>query len=1447
MALLISANLFAQDWVEGMQDHSVNFYEVQEKFDAYWKKMEKKAAKTNENFRPGKSSFGHGWAQYKRWEDFWQVRTYPTGDRPNPEILWQETQAKSNKTLAANAGDWEAIGPMSAPSSNSYSGIGRVNCVEFHPTNNNIIWIGTPAGGLWKSVDGGTSWSTNTDLLQNLGVSDIAIDPLHPDTMFIATGDRDGGDTYSFGILKSVDGGQTWNPTGMTNSVQQLRRIGGIHIVPTNTQIIIAATRNGIFRSTDGGATFNGIQSGQFNMLAPDPSNPNKLFAGTINSPTRIWVSKDFGASWTMLTQGLPVTGIARVEIAVSAQDSNYVYALYSNNSNGFEGIYRSTNGGNTWIQRASSPNLLGWSVSGNDNGGQGWYDLSLAVSPTNKNQLFVGGVNLWRSNNGGTGWLCVGHWYGAGGTPTVHADIHNFGWHPSTNNLFICTDGGLYRTANQGSSYIEMKSGLNITQYYKISQSTSNSTLFLGGAQDNGTHRQVGTNWAQVNGGDGMDNAIDPDNDNIMFASSQNGNFRRSTNGGNNFSSMNLPPNGSGNWVTPMLIDPSNANIVYIGFDKIWKSTNKGSSWQATSSQTVGNGNIDVFAVSKSNNQIIYVGIDDDVFLSSNGGSTWSQISFNLVGSSSVTGIAISPTDPNHIWVTRSGYASNHKVFESKNAGTTWINITGSLPNLPVNCVIYEEGSLDGVYIGTDVGVYYKDGTMSDWKPYMLGLPNVIVRDLEIFYPTKKLRAGTYGRGIWEASLISKFLGVPEADFSISPASVCNVTDTISLFDESDLGPDQFKWSFYPNTVTYVNGTSDSSQNPQVIFNAKGEYSVTLNASNSYGSDAITKAKAIFVGGIPLPFVETFEDARNISQWTIENPDNDITWLTSLVSGSSPGNQAMMLDFYNYNSVGAKDGLITPPLNFTGFSNINLTFDHAYIKYNAAKNDSLKVYISTDCGTTWTLLQAYGEDGTTNWVTGSNNTGQFIPSSSADWCGSSGNATCKTISLNTFAGNDDVRIKFETVNAYGNNLFIDNVNITGTPNVKPVANFIGDTTGCTIGTFSFHDVSLSNATTWNWSFPGGTPSTSTSANPTVSYTTGGTYNVTLIASNAAGADTITKTAYISIDQAVMPTVTISSSSTSLCANEQLTLTAVTTNEGANPDYWWFRNNVFETKGTSTYTTSANNGDVFTCVLISSLQCVITDSVASNNVQINIIPIPNVTLNSFPSMCVGDSPIVLTGGSPAGGVYSGNGVVNGVFDPALTGVGGQIITYTYVGANGCQNSDQKNISVNNGPPKPTVTYTNFVLKADPISTSYTYQWYDPQGNAIPNATDTVYIPYVLGDYTVKLTFINGCESISDPYTVNQVGLDEELLNRGIKIYPNPVSTTLQAEILMKHAGTVTVNIVDVTGRLVYADQLKLDVGTQNLRINTSNLANGAYILQLIDNEANKVQQRFIKN
>ena len=1393
-------------WVDAMQDYRVNFNTVVEKFNTAHD------GKTYEK--------GHGWKQFKRWEHMMGQRVGADGIRPNPGVLYQAIQAQKTAT-SVEYGDWSAMGPFNAPSN---GGIGRISNVAFHPNHYDTIYAGAPAGGLWVSYDDGQNWKTFTDELTNIGVSDLAIDPLHPDTMYLATGDRDAADTYSFGLLKSTDGGVTWGTTGLSFSVSNNYRIGRVVVDPDSTHTILVATNGGIYRSTNYGVNFSLRQTGNF--IGIHNGIGDTAYATTTGSSPKVYRSVDNGDSWSQLTSGLPTSNKYRCELTLSSTPGK-LYVVYGASNNGYGGVYRSTNGGTNWSLMSSTPNIMGWSNNGSGSGGQAWYDLSIACDPNQENTIYVGGVNIWKSTNGGSTWSCVGHWYGAGSTPYVHADHHHASFRPGSSELYVGTDGGVYKTTNAGSSWSDLNDGMNITQYYKISQSTTDTSLVLAGSQDNGSHMRSSTmNWSRVTGGDGMDNGVDIANDNLLYTSIYYGDFYKSTNGGAFFSGINtLSPSGSGNWVTPFNTDPVTANTIYAGFTKLWKSSNAGASWTATSSANVaGNANMDEFEIAPSNTNYIYALINSNIYKSSNAGSTWSSItpSGSLSPGNNITGVAIDADDEDHIVISISGFTGTKKAMESFNAGVSWSNISSGLPNVPATAVIFEGGSSDGIYVGTDIGVYYKSSVYPNWVSFNENLPNVIISDFELYEDDALLRIGTYGRGVWQSPLMSGLSAVPEADFTADPTSTCGLGDTVTLTDNSSGLPASWLWQITPTTYNFVGTSTDTAQNPQVVFTTTGSYTVTLTATNAYGSDDTTQYQLINVGGATLPFVEDFE--TGYLGWEIINPDGGITWESSAVSGSSPGSTAMKVAHYSYSTAGAIDELVSPPLDFTNDTLVSMSFEYASAYYSTAYNDSLKIYVSSDCGTTWSNVASY--DGTeSTFSTAGQTTSSFTPIDSTTWCHGNSTVVCPTIDLDAYSGMAGIRVKFVTINGYGNNLYLDNINITGQAQVAPVASFQGDSAACTGQVLNFFDFSTPAPANRMWYFQGGTPPTSTSPSPAVTYASPGNYDVKLVVSNAAGQDSLTKSSFVTVTTAPIADVVLVLLSSTVCKNDSVFASATITNGGLAPSIDWIVNGTVVASNNVAFASVFTDGDVLKVRMTSSDNCVAVKT-AADSVTMTVNNLPAVTLSSQGYLCELDGPMQLSGGMPAGGIYSGLGISNDTIYPSLSGVGSHWVYYTYTEpTTGCANEKKRAISIQAAPGQPTLTQNTISgeLEASTPSGTYSYQWLDGNMDPISGATNSTFLPTSNGTYYVKITSNILCSNTSAAYTVVNIGLNEENLS-GFEMYPNPATDRLTFNV----QGSAEVRILDAAGRLVYTGFVE---GKYSLDV--QDWARGVYMVQVL--------------
>lgn len=748
---LFSSSAFSQKWVEMMHDQNINFYDVQKEFNNYWK--EKEQVKKRGDIKDSKKK-NAGWKQFKRWESFVEPRVYPTGDRSilKKGIINYKTYQESRELAdITSSGNWTFLGPNSVPTNDG--GAGRVNCIRFDPTNSNIIFAGTPSGGLWKSINGGQSWTMwNTDNLLTLGISDIVVDPTNNQIIYIGSGDGEGWQYEGIGVLKSTDGGITWGTTGLNWVNGQGAPVRRLQIDPTNSQIIHAATGYGIFRTINGGITWTQVTTAPAFDMELKPGDPTTIY---FSSSLGVHRSINSGQSYSLIYSP---SGAGRISLAVTPANPNYLYLLAcSGSDNGFLGLYRSTDSGTSFTLQSSSPNILGYNPDGSDFGGQGWYDLAIAVNPNYADGVFVGGINIWHSLDGGVTWSFASDWTSGGFfAPYVHADQHDLVFSPtSSGTLFSGNDGGVFKSSDGGNSWNDISNNLQIGQMYRLGQSSTNPNLILSGWQDNGTNLK-NTSWNKVNGGDGMECIIDYSNNNIMYTSYQNGGIEKSIDGGNSFttiaSNYQTGVNSSSSWITPYIIHPTNPNTLLVGKDSLYKSTNGGLSWSH-----LGNMNLGCtigLAYAQSDPNFIYVAHCGGMWVSTDG-TTFINRTAGLPANS-LTYVTVSNINPSKAWVTFSGYTTGNRVYSTSNAGQTWVDYSAGLPEIPVNCIVYQNGTNDGLYVGTDVGVYYRNASMSSWSSFSSGLPNVVVNELEIQYTVGKIHAATYGRGMWESPLLN-------------------------------------------------------------------------------------------------------------------------------------------------------------------------------------------------------------------------------------------------------------------------------------------------------------------------------------------------------------------------------------------------------------------------------------------------------------------------------------------------------------------------------------------------------------------------------------------------------------------------------------------------------------------------------------------------------------------
>jgi len=716
---------------------------------------------------------------------FYHQRAYPFDKLPVEEYYaaLEYKDKMSNDKNSSLLADWYPVGPSNIG--------GRLTALDYDPVND-IIYAAAAAGGVFKSTDGGNTWLPKTDFKPSLSIGALVIDSNNPNIVYCGTGEANiSTDSYAgFGMIKSTDFGETWSLSGLENS----RHIAEIEVHPLNSDIVYAAASGGlyskspdrgIYKSTDAGATWNRSlfisDSTSAIDVAIDPDNLDIVYAAMwerLRGPSfrkaagmssGLYKSTDGGSNWTQMLNGLPAPSATtgRISIAVAPGNSNYVYALYkgasspNGSTNTFSGFYRSTDKGESWNQMPSG-------VLPSEFSSFGWYFGVLEVDPNNENLVYCADVDLFKSTNGGESWQNITNAY-SGSFDEQHPDQHALWIDPTNPDILINgNDGGLFITSSGGAPWTKSYD-LPVSQFYASEIDFLQPEIKLGGTQDNGTLRSNGSvdNWDHIYGGDGFHTKVDYTNSNIIYAESQNGGLGKSTNGGQNwnYDVRNGIDFGRTNWSTPYVMDLQDPSILYFGTYKLHRTTNGAGNWSAISGDLTHGANgylgtitcISTAIESDNTTRVIYVGTNDaKLSVSTNSGSSWEDRS-GILPQRYITDVLADRRTPSTAYVTLSGYnldETNPHVFRTTDYGVSWNDISGNLPDVPVNSVIinYDEDST--LYVGTDVGVFYTFNLGISWYVVGNGLPNSPVFDLNYHQPTKKLVAGTHGRSLFEIDL---------------------------------------------------------------------------------------------------------------------------------------------------------------------------------------------------------------------------------------------------------------------------------------------------------------------------------------------------------------------------------------------------------------------------------------------------------------------------------------------------------------------------------------------------------------------------------------------------------------------------------------------------------------------------------------------------------------------
>ena len=716
-------------------------------------------------------------------------RAYPEKDIPQDAYtkayhFYKENFTEKNSRLNSTVSPWYNLGPDDIG--------GRTLAMAFDPADTNTIWLGSASGGLWKSTSGGlgtNAWTLIPTGYPVLGISCIAIDPVNTNVMYIGTGEmhsygstvnglieRPTRGSIGIGILKSIDGGQTWNPS-LDWQYQQVRGIWDLQINPLNPSSVLAATTEGIYKSTDAGANWTRVLNELMVMdLLLDPVDTNYVYAGVgnVDSPNPgIYRSVNGGTNWTRINSGLPLpTNTGRITLAMNKQNHNALIALVADLFSTV-GIYSSKNRGTSWTTNTGLTEIVSY---------QGWYAKGLCMKDDDSSKVLFGGVYLFGSDQHGDFPNILPNTY------DIHPDIHDIVSNPlNPNSIYILTDGGLYRSYDFGGTFIPCTNGYITSQSYIGSVAKLDPNMILSGLQDNNTIRYLGgQSWLPVIGGDGSFNAIDPANPDFAYGSSQYMNVSRSDNGGFNFNlilSHSASSTGGNNvaFIAPIALSNSNPNILYAASDSLFRSDDKGDNWTAAQNSLLDGGNVALcIAVSWTYSDSLYICTAPSntrpmsVQVSGDGGNTFTNISAGLPNRFP-RDIAIDPRDSRTVYVAFSGFGTGH-LFKSTNSGSSWTDISTSLPDIPFHCITNDLMHPDTIYAGSDLGVFVSADAGLNWDAMNVGLPEAaMVFDLVYSYSDQSILAFTHGNGIYKNDATGLSVGIsqpatnPELDFQIS------------------------------------------------------------------------------------------------------------------------------------------------------------------------------------------------------------------------------------------------------------------------------------------------------------------------------------------------------------------------------------------------------------------------------------------------------------------------------------------------------------------------------------------------------------------------------------------------------------------------------------------------------------------------------------------------------
>ncbi|TVZ52724.1 T9SS type A sorting domain-containing protein [Dokdonia sp. Hel_I_53] len=1001
------------------------FKEIVNSFEAYWSDKDE-------------TTKGSGYKPFKRWESLYQYYLNTDGAVMKPTQLWDAWKSiNETRSIQLDNSDWKNIGPLTHTNTGSWSaGQGRVNAMAVDPNNPATIYVGAPAGGLWKSNDTGNSWVPLTDNLPQIGVSGIAIDQTNSDIIYIATGDDDAGDSYSVGVLKSINGGITWEFTDL-NVDNSPSSMNDIIIDPSNNEVLWVSTNQGIFKTENGGDVWVNVVSGNFQDLKIKPGSSNVLYAAT---SSRIFKSSDAGDSWEPVSTGF-ITGASRIVLDVTPANPDVLYAFKSDNSYGAGEIYKSDDSGNTFTKTYNgSPNVF--------ESTQAWYDMAFAVSDTDENEIYTGVLNIWKSTDGGTNFTKLNNWNSPNDASYTHADIHNLNFIDGI--LYCGSDGGFYASTDQGTTFTSYTDGLAIGQFYKIDVATSDASLIAGGLQDNGGYARANDIWQNYYGADGMENVFDPQDPSKVYGFTQNGGglYTSITGGASNDGSFGGPEEG--NWITPLAF--SKDKKLYAAYRAIYELNLCSNSWTAISSRF--SEAIDKLETDPNDQNTMFIATGSTLRMSTNGGAEFSIVeSFNR----NISSIEVNNNNSSILYIVTGG--SNGRIYKGNitNDSIDFVDITGSLPSIPKLVIKHQnyEGN-NPLYLGTALGVWKYNDTTADWEPFQNNLPHTAVRDLDINEKNGILTAGTYGRGIWQSAIeitpVTNDLSSTSLVIKNNQSLSCSETATILTFENNGTSvvtaanilynaagiTNNVQWSgsLQPEETTavelpplglsagsYILSASITVDGDQRIDNNDASVSIYVNEESA--GNIINEFESQEDELLIISSSDNINCAASESVWQRGIPSG--TSLNTTISGENVYGTTLSGDHPN----NVKEYLTTKCYDISSLEIPVLTF---YMAFELENNfDVLYVEYTTDDANTWSVL---GSANDPNWY--NSNYTNCVNCKGAQWTGKDDTSWKQySYDLSDFASQTNMMFRFVFHSDQGvaeEGVIIDNLKIGQAP-----------------------------------------------------------------------------------------------------------------------------------------------------------------------------------------------------------------------------------------------------------------------------------------------------------------------------------------------------------------------------------------------------------------------------